>query len=113
MRKNWEPNLVEPLAQMDTGTHRKVMKLSLRLTSEIRLTRWRQKAQAKGPACFAVTGTHPESNPAEFTTLRLAANWNQERSNPVRALRPGSTDRSRCPPQGVRGGIESEANASL
>jgi hypothetical protein len=66
------------------------MKLSLLVTSGIRLTRWRQKAQAKGPACFAVNRHSPQINPAEFTTLRLSTNRNQERSNPVRALRPGS-----------------------
>ncbi len=89
------------------------MKLSLNLTSGIRLKRWGQKAQANGPASLVVTGIHPNSNPAELTTLSSSANQSQERNNPVRALRPGSNDRSRCQPQGVRGGIESEANASL
>jgi hypothetical protein len=50
------------------------MKLSLYLTSEIRLRRWGQKAQANGPASMSVTGIHPESNPAELTTLRSSAN---------------------------------------
>ena len=45
------------------------MKLSLYLTSEIRLKRWSQKAQVNGPASTTVTGTHPASNPAELTTL--------------------------------------------
>ena len=103
---------MELLAEIDKGTDRKVMKLSLLVTSGIKLQRWSQKAQANGPAGFAVTGIHPESNPAEFTTLRLSTNRNPERSNPARALRSGSNGRSRCPPQGVRGGIESEANAA-
>lgn len=89
------------------------MKLSLGPTSGIGLRRWSQKAQANGPIYFDAIGTHPTSNPADFTTLRSSANRDQERSNPVRALRVGSNARSRCQPQGVRGGIESEAKASL
>ena len=86
------------------------MKLSLCLTNQIRLKRWGQKAQANGSASMSVTGIHPESSPAELTTLRSSANRDQERSNSVRALR-GRIRRSRCQPQGVRSGIESEANA--
>ena len=52
------------------------MKLSLNLTSEIRLKRWGQKAQANGPASLVVTGIYPASNLAEFTTLRSSANRN-------------------------------------
>lgn len=89
------------------------MKLSLGLTSGIGLRRWSQKAQANGRGAFHTPRIHPTSNPAEFTTLRSSANGNQERSNPVRALRKGLSIRSRCQPQGVRGGIESKANASL
>ena len=67
--ENWEPNPVVPLAQIDMGTDRKVMKPSLLVTSAIRLTRWGQKAQANGPVNLAVTGIHPNSSPAEFITL--------------------------------------------
>jgi hypothetical protein len=67
---------VEPLAKMNRDTNRKVMKLSLNLTSEIRLKRWGQKAQANGPASLVVTGIYPASNLAEFTTLRSSANRN-------------------------------------
>ncbi len=113
MRISWKPHLATPLAEMDMGTDRKVIKPSLLATSAIRLKRWSQKAQANGPACFVVTGIHPKSSPAEFTTLSSSANWDQERSNPRRALRLGSTDWSRCQPQGVGDGIESEAKAAL
>ena len=51
--------LATPRAEMDRGTHRKVMKLSLGCTSESRLTRWSQKALVSGPALFREAGIHP------------------------------------------------------
>jgi hypothetical protein len=57
-------------------------------------------------------GEHsPRTHPAELTTLRASPNGDQERSNSVRALRYAVNDRSRCQPQGVRGGIPQEAKA--
>jgi hypothetical protein len=53
----------------------------------------------------------PHTHPAELTTLRSSPNWNQERSNLVRALQHIIHGRSRCQPQGVRGGIPQEAKA--
>jgi len=85
-------------------------KTAVTLNQRKRLRRWSQKALAKGPAYSCKVGIHPMSNPAEFTTLPPSSNRDRERSNPVRALRPRSNGRSRCQPQGVRGGIESEAN---
>jgi hypothetical protein len=51
----------------------------------------------------------PHMHPAELTTLRSSPNWEQERSNPVCALR--HYDRSKCQLQGIRGGIPQEAKA--
>ncbi len=53
-------------AEMDRGTHRKGMKLSLRGTSENGLTRWSQKAEDTGPACLHVTGIHPHETRQSF-----------------------------------------------
>jgi hypothetical protein len=51
----------------------------------------------------------PHMHPAELTTLRSSPNGDQERSNLGCALR--HNDRSRCQPQGIRGGIPQEAKA--
>jgi hypothetical protein len=83
----------------------------VRLNQRNRRSRWSQKALDSGRARLRVLRTHPTRIPAEFATLPPSPNWNQERSNPVRALQSGSSAWSRCQPQDVGGGIVSEANA--
>ena len=56
-------------------------------TQRKRLMRWSQKALDVGSATCRAAGSHPPGIPAELTTLRSPSNWDQERSNPGRALR--------------------------
>ena len=83
----------------------------VRLTQRKRLTRWSQKAQDTGPACFCVTGNHSHETRQSSPTLRLSPNRNQERWNPAVTLQCRSLCWSRCQPQGLQARIESEAKA--
>ena len=85
----------------------------VRLTQRKRLRRWSQKAQDRGPACFHVTGSHPQETRQSRPILPLAPNRSQERRNPAVALQDRSWSWRRCQPQGLQERIESEAKACL
>ena len=85
----------------------------VRLIQRKRLRRWSQKAQDRGPACFHVTGSHPQETRQSRPLLPLAPNRSQERRNPAVALQDRSWSWRRCQPQGLQERIESEAKACL